>query len=51
MIKRKEKTNMVLSKEEVQEELRKMDLREVYRRYCKSTGLTEEELHIIKNYD
>ena len=27
MIKRKEKTNMVLSKEEVQEELSKMDLR------------------------
>lgn len=51
MIKRKEKTNMVLSKEEVQEELRKMDLREIYRRYCESTGLTEEELHMIKNYD
>ena len=33
-----------LEKEEVQEELRKMDLREVYRRYCKSTGLTEEEI-------
>ena len=42
---------MVLSKEEVQEELRKMDLREVYRRYCERTGLTEEECHMINNYD
>lgn len=42
---------MVLSKEEVQEELRKTDLREFYRRYCESTGLTEEEFHMIKNYD
>ena len=42
---------MVLSKEEVQEELRKMDLREIYRRYCESTGLTVEEFHMIKNYD
>ncbi|WP_207428095.1 hypothetical protein [Enterococcus hirae] len=51
MIKRKEKTNMVLSKAEVQEELRKTDLREVYRRYCENIGLTEEECHMIKNYD
>ncbi|MBK5028740.1 hypothetical protein [Enterococcus faecium] len=42
---------MVLSKEEVQEELCKTDLREIYRRYCERTGLTEEECHMIKNYD
>ncbi|HGF7692306.1 TPA: hypothetical protein QFP46_002280 [Enterococcus faecium] len=42
---------MVLSKEEVQEELRKTDLREVYRRYCEKLELTEEEFHLMKNYD
>ena len=42
---------MVLSKEEVQEELRKTDLREFYRRYCEKIELTEEEFHLMKNYD
>lgn len=42
---------MDLSKEEVQEELRKTDLREVYRRYCEKLELTDEEFHLMKNYD
>ncbi|EOA3376745.1 hypothetical protein ACH0C9_002694, partial [Enterococcus hirae] len=42
---------MVLSKQKIKEELHKIDLREIYRRYCEETELTKKELYMIKNYD
>ena len=42
---------MVLSKQKIKEELHKIDLREIYRRYCEATELTKKELYMIKNYD
>ncbi|EMF0223824.1 hypothetical protein NSY07_002611, partial [Enterococcus hirae] len=35
----------------IKEELHKIDLREIYRRYCEETELTKKELYMIKNYD
>ncbi|EMF0094451.1 hypothetical protein E0T54_RS12555 [Enterococcus hirae] len=42
---------MVLSKEEVKKELHKIDLREIYRRYCGGDTLTEKECQMLKDYD
>ncbi|EMF0078691.1 hypothetical protein D6255_RS12065 [Enterococcus hirae] len=42
---------MVLIKQKIKEELHKIDLREIYRRYCEETELTKKELYMIKNYD
>ncbi|EOS7990935.1 hypothetical protein DSL96_RS12270, partial [Enterococcus hirae] len=38
-------------KQKIKEELHKIDLREIYRRYCEETELTKKELYMIKNYD
>ncbi|ROX80048.1 hypothetical protein EGW35_13175 [Enterococcus durans] len=42
---------MVLSKQKIKEELHKIDLREIYRRYCGETELMKKEFYMIKNYD
>ncbi|HGF7600578.1 TPA: hypothetical protein ACF39M_002641 [Enterococcus hirae] len=42
---------MVLSKQKIKEELHKIDLREIYRRYCGETELTKKEFYMIKSYD
>ena len=42
---------MVLSKQKIKEELHKIDLREIYRRYCEETKKKKKELYMIKNYD
>lgn len=42
---------MVLRKEEIKKELHKIDLREIYRRYCDGITLTEKECQMLKEYD
>ncbi|EMF0574986.1 hypothetical protein ACH0DO_002621 [Enterococcus hirae] len=42
---------MVLSRVEIKKELKKMELREIYRRYCGQNEITEKDLRQLKGFD